>query len=298
MVLGHQKQRALLRKISELGKLPHAVLFSGQEKIGKKTLALDFIKYLYCENQKACGQCRSCKEVEKRKHPDLALIENKGSIQISQIRDLISRLSLKPYSAPLKVGIIDMAHNMTLPAQSCFLKLLEEPKGDTLLIMITEYPETLLSTITSRLQTLRFSPVEKKIIKEYLLKKGISKEKAEELSSISLGKPGRVIDFIDYPEKLKERKDIILDLLKLKDSSFSERFKYAKEISGSSEKTMEILSVWSEYLREILISKSGFKGYSPLKIKNFIKKLQTTQFLIYTTNVSLKFAVENLLITL
>ncbi len=281
MIIGHEKQWQFLKKASEMKKLPHALLFSGQEKIGKKTLALELGNYL-------CGS-----SVEK--HPDLILIEpEKEKIQIFQIRDLISRLSFKPYSASLKIGIIDKAHTMTFEAQSSFLKLLEEPKGDTLLILITEYPETLLSTITSRVQIMRFSPVKKELIEKYLLKKGISKKKAEKLTSISLGRPGRVIDFLSDPQKLEEREKIIDDLFKLKNSFLSERFKYAKELSKERRKAEEVFSLWLEHLRKILITKeNSFENLS-----SFIKELQTIRFLLYTTNISCKLAIENLLIHL
>ncbi len=282
MIIGHQKQRHFLKKAADLGKIPHALLFSGQEKIGKRTLALEFARYLY-DNPG---------NIEK--HPDLIVIEpEKEKIQIFQIRGLISRLSLKPYSAPLKIGIIDKAHKMTFQAQSSFLKLLEEPKGNTLLILITEYPETLLSTITSRVQTLRFSPVKKDLIRKHLLKRGFSEEKAENLALISLGRPGRIMDFLEDPRKLEKRKRIVSDLLKLKESPFAERFKYAKEVSREKEEAEEVLSVWSEYLRGHIISKeSSFDNLS------FLKELQGTQFLLYTSNISCKLAIENLLIHL
>jgi len=285
MLVGHQKQWDFLRKSAELDKLSHAILFSGQNKIGKRTLALEFVKFLNCNSSQApCQKCRSCLDIENKRYPDLVFIkpeDKTASIQISQIRNLITKLSLKPYSAS------------------------QEPKGKTLLILITEYPEAILPTIISRVQTLRFSPVKKEEIRKYLQKRGVSQQKAKELSSVSLGKPGLALDFLKNPEKLEERNQAVSDLLKLKDLNFSSRFTYAKNLSVSAGGVEQVLNVWLDYLRRILVLKtekkdfiSSFKDYPFLKLKKFVEKIQSTLFLFSTTNVNPKLAIENLLIEL
>ena len=140
----YQKQWNFLKRAVELGKIPQALLFSGASA-EKKNIALEFIQLVN-------GQ-----EI-KGGHPDLHIIdpEETREIKISQIRELHSKLSLKAYSARFKSAIINQAHTLNWDAQSAFLKLLEEPKGDTLFILITEYPEQLLPTILSRLERLRF----------------------------------------------------------------------------------------------------------------------------------------------
>lgn len=158
-----QWQWQFLKKMSELGKIPHALLFYGQNfSEGKKALALEFVKLVN-------GQ-----ETQKKVNPDLFIIEphDNKEIKISQIRELHSHLALRAYSAPFKSVIIDKAHCLNQEAQSALLKLLEEPKGKTLFILITEYPEKLLPTIRSRVEKLRFysppPPCQKEKIKELL----------------------------------------------------------------------------------------------------------------------------------
>ena len=97
MIVGHRKQREFLKKIVKSGKIPHALLFSGPEKLGKKTLALELISSIFQEDHS--------------QHPDFLLtdpIDNK--ISINQIRDLNWRLSLKSLKASFKTVIIDQAH--------------------------------------------------------------------------------------------------------------------------------------------------------------------------------------------
>src|SRR4030042_5617712 len=126
MIIGHKKQWQYLLKSKETGRLSHAYLFCGQEKLGKKKVALEWISLLLGE------------DVFKNNHPDLTLIEPEGKeIQIGQIKQLIWNLSLKPYSAPFKVALIDRAHLMNEEAQASLLKTLEEPKGETILFLVS-----------------------------------------------------------------------------------------------------------------------------------------------------------------
>jgi len=172
-MMDHQKQWQLLRKAVELGKTPHALLFYGGDSTDKKTLALEFIKLLNCQDEdfksRPCQKCRSCRDFEKGIHPDLFIIEPQDNkeIKISQIRELRSKFSLRAFIAPFKSALIDQAHCLNQEAQSAFLKLLEEPKGKTIFILITDYPEMLLPTVLSRVERLRFySPLKSQITDE------------------------------------------------------------------------------------------------------------------------------------
>ena len=174
MLIGHQKQRNFLEKTAKSDKLAHAYLFCGQEKLGKKTIAVEFAKWLFKE------------DVIKRQHPDFIFIEpEKKEIQISQIRECIWRLSLKPSVAPFKIAIIDEAHCLNQEAQNSLLKTLEEPRGKTLIFLVTEYPERLFPTIISRCQILKFYSVPKEEIERYLV---------DELRSSSPFANARVVD--------------------------------------------------------------------------------------------------------
>lgn len=282
MIIGHKKQQQFLKKIIDSGKIPHALLFTGSERLGKKTIALEFISSLFKE--------------KILRHPDFILIEHglgqklgRGQIQINQIRNLNWRLSLKPIKASFLGAIIDQAHLMTRDAQNCFLKTLEEPKGQSILILISEYPDFLLPTILSRCEKIKFYPVKKEEIRCYLEKKKASKQMIEEIIEISLGKPGRAIDFLKKPEKLKERRKKIKDLIRISNSPLSLRFKYAKELS-QQENLKEILGIWLFYFRKSLISCKN--QIDIVKIKNILNAIQETFFLISTTNINPRLALE------
>jgi len=282
MIIGHQKQRQFLKKITKGKRIPHALIFSGQEKLGKKTIALEFIYLLFKE--------------ELKNHPDLILIKPETKkIQINQIRDLSWQLSLKPIKSFQRAAIIDQAHLMTSEAQNCFLKTLEEPKGQAILILITEHPDFLLPTITSRCQKIKFFPVKKEEIRNFLKEGGVSEKKIEEIIEISNGRPGVAIEYLENPEKLKEREELIQKLIKVSKAPLFLRFQYAKELSESQDLN-EVLNVWLSYFRNNLISQ---KDETLLKkVEGLLKAIQKTIFLISTTNVNLKLALEILMLEL
>ncbi len=286
MIIGHQKQRQFLKKMSESGKLPHALLFIGQEKLGKKTIAFDFISSLFG------GKLDN--------HPDFIFVEpREKTLQIEQIRELSRRLSLKPIKAPLLAAVIDRADRMTKDAQNCFLKALEEPRGKTLLILVSERPNSLLPTIISRCQLIKFYPVRETEIREFL--KGVAIEKCEEIVKISLGRPGQVFDFLSSPEKLEARKKTAEQITKLLSAPFSVRFQYVEKKLAEEENLGEVLDVWLSFFRENLLSglnvhRAG--NASLLRTKNILNYIQRINSLISTTNINPRLALETLMLEL
>jgi DNA polymerase III subunit delta' len=327
MIIGHSLQWEYLKKAARMGKIPHAFLFHGEKGLGKKKVALELAKLICCQNsdfeKRPCGKCQSCLRIEKGIFPDFFLVEpsamaEKGEsikkensfsagkkIQISQIRRLKSAFALAAYSAPFKIAIIDEAHSMNLDAQSSFLKLLEEPKGDSLFILITPFPGMLLPTIVSRTEKLRFSRVPEEEIKKYLRKKGVSPEKEEEILYFSEGKPGEALDFFSSRQKLEEHKERIKEINRLLKSDIFTRFEYAKELSRDFQGTLSILDFWLGYFRKILIAREtgrepeeagNFKNYPSAKLKEIIRAIEKTGYLLSNTNASPILALEFLML--
>ena len=302
MTIGHQKQKEVLKRIIQSKNIPHALLFSGPEKVGKRLVALEFIKTIFCPNR--CGECYACRTIDSGNFPDLAILSpEEGNLEIDQVRDLQNRLSLKSYNNYLKVGVINDAHLMRKDAQNALLKTLEEPKGDTLLILVTSYPEMLLPTIRSRLQQVKFSVLGRGEIEEHLISLGADAEKAKEVAMISSGQIGKAVDFLADPEKLKFFNDTIKDISSLCHSEMYTRFNYAKEFKEDQGRIVEVMDIWERFFRrEMLLKVFGGKGslnnYTLKRLKEVIDELEKTKYLIENTNVNKKLALENLLITL
>ncbi|MCK5044699.1 hypothetical protein KAR26_03135 [Candidatus Parcubacteria bacterium] len=319
MILGHKKQQQFLKKSAELDRISHAYLFHGPSHLGKKTIAVEFIKLINCQNpNKPCGKCRSCEDIQKNAYPDLTVIEpeartaSKGGslpgreIKIGQIKKLQKELSLCSYQAKIKAAIINKAECMNQEAQNCFLKTLEEPKGKTLLILIAEHPETLLPTILSRMEKIKFSTLSYQEIEKHLLALGAEEKLAQEIALISEGRPGIAIELFSNPQRLAEQKQRIKEIMRLVSADISFRFQYAKTLAQSPEDLPKVLDIWTRCFRNALLAKlevkefstTNFKNYSVIKLKNILKTLQIIRDLIAKTNANPKLALEMLMIEL
>jgi DNA polymerase-3 subunit delta' len=283
MILGHKFQIELLEKMLQKKEIPHALLFFGPEGIGKKTVAIYFLEKILQKNPFS--------------HPDFCFVfPQKNEIKIDQIREMIWKLSLSSFSQNFKTAILDDCHLMNVEAQNCLLKFLEEPKGKTILILITAHPEMLLKTIISRCQTIRFFPPSKKEIEEFLREKGLKEKEIEEMIKFSFSKPKLIFSFLENRENLTNLKSQLSRIYNLIKSPIPKKIKEA-EILAKDEKILEILSVWLLYFREIFL-KTIFerKEEKTLKAKFALQKLLELIFLIENTNINKRLAVENFLL--
>jgi len=295
MLIGHKKQQDFLERIIASGNIPHALMFVGQEKLGKRTLALEFAKKLLGND--SSGQ-----------YPDLILIEPEGKdIQISQIRELSRKLSLKPYFSSFKVAIINDASSMNSQAQHSFLKTLEEPKGKTVLILVAESLNLFFPTIASRCEMIKFYPVTKGEIKDFLKTQELSAEEIEDIIKLSAGRPGEAVDLAVDKSKLEKHRQAIEELKDILNSNLGSRFRYVKDLDKEKEEegaidVKGILNVWLGFFKDMLLfeleypEKKNSFGYSVPKIEDIIKKTQEIIFLTSSTNANKKLALETLML--
>jgi DNA polymerase-3 subunit delta' len=185
--------------------IPHALLFTGIEGIGKSSIATALAMACNCpkafpgnasnssfsviEKTDSCGVCRVCRKILSGNHPDIISVEPEGLlIKIGKIRELSKKLSLKPNEARFRVVMIHQAHCMNPEASNALLKILEEPPEQTLLILVTQQASDLLPTILSRCHPVRFHPLARQDLKTLLIEKNnLSEEKADSLASLARG---------------------------------------------------------------------------------------------------------------
>ena len=161
-------QRSLVR-----GRLGHAYLFAGDRLDELELLARTLAKTLNCQNPvkiggaatDCCDECLSCRKIENDTHADIhwARPESKSRvITVEQTRELMRQIQLKPTEAEHKVAVIAGADRLNPQAANAFLKTLEEPPPNSVLILLSTEPQRLLETILSRCLRLNFSGDDKR----------------------------------------------------------------------------------------------------------------------------------------
>ncbi len=157
----------LLRRALEGGRVAHAYAFVGPAGSGRTTTALAFAQALLCETSVGCGRCRPCVLAVGGRHPDLHVVvptppetNPKGAraIRIGAIRDLERQASLRPVMGRYKLFVLDDADRMTGESPQAFLKTLEEPPAQTVLILVLARTRAVPATVLSRCQLVRFAP--------------------------------------------------------------------------------------------------------------------------------------------
>ena len=175
-----QKNWDFLCTYIKQNRIPQALLISGTSGLGKHSLATRFAYALLCSQRQddgtSCGLCNSCQLINANTHPDLSHIkpdEEKKSISINQIRQVVTDTYLKPQFENYRAIIISPADVMTGQAANAFLKCLEEPTERTVFILITDKPNKLPATIISRCQKLTVTLPDKQILHDWLNGQGI-----------------------------------------------------------------------------------------------------------------------------
>ena len=161
-IIGQDKAINILVRTMQRGRIASSYLFAGEPGIGKKCTALTLAKALNCLTSPAdaCDECSSCKKIGSGIHPDFLLISpESGQIRVEEIRAIDEMLSLKAFEGRYKVVIVDDADTMNQYAANAFLKTLEEPPEDSLIILVSSNPGRLPDTIRSRCSRINFTPL-------------------------------------------------------------------------------------------------------------------------------------------
>lgn len=195
-LLGQPQVVSALTAATRQDRLAHGLLFVGPDGVGRERAARGLAAGLLCEADDAaahlpfgCGSCRGCRRVESHHHPDVhhllpdAEAVARGfevsekrtpsrDIRVEQVRELAHAMRLKPYEGKARIAIVTDAHRMNPSAQNALLKTLEEPGPASLLVLIAPHTRSVLPTIESRCQRLRFSPLPSDVVRQIAARLG------------------------------------------------------------------------------------------------------------------------------
>lgn len=196
-------------------RVPPSVLLTGPEGIGKKQFAIEIARAIMCGDAADAGGCGTCsictrigsftmpaednrdayKRVIFSDHPDVGIVAASGrNILVDAIRHLESEANFRPYESSARFFVIDDADRMNEAASNALLKTLEEPPPGVHLVLVTSRPDTLLPTIRSRCQIIRFGPVDTDEIEQFLIaEKAFSHDEARLAAKMAGGSVSKAI---------------------------------------------------------------------------------------------------------
>ena len=263
-LLGHDWAVDMLRQHVAKSTQRHAYLFTGSRGIGRRSLALAFVRALTCSSPPApgafCGECRECRQMTRMQHPDLHIIQAEkegGMLKVGQIRELRKSILLSPYQAKYKIILLLRFQEANLSAANALLKTLEEAPSKVILLLTAENTEQLLPTIVSRCEVLRLRPVPIPRVETYLREKGVNEDKAQFLAHLSAGRPGYALSLLEDDNELHLRHEKIKAFKNLLSASIVNRFAYAKKLAKDKEDFRETLLLWLSLWRDVMLKIAG-----------------------------------------
>lgn len=260
-IVGHQSVIHHLQNAIEFGKVSHAYILHGEDGSGKKTIATAFAKTLQCEEGKkaSCNHCVSCMQVDSNNHPDIIWVTHeKASIGVDDIRNQLNGdIQIKPYSSRYKIYIVDSAEKLTEAAQNALLKTMEEPPEYAIILLLVRNINRLLSTILSRAVLLNLRPIDKQIIKEFLMTRHhVPDYMARIAADFSGGNVGKAIKYASS-EEFEKMKDDMLHILKyVEDMQINEIIAGLKMITANKAAIDDYLDLILLWYRDILMLKA------------------------------------------
>ena len=316
--------KSLISHISE-GKLVHAYLIAGDKGVGKRTFARMMAAGLICRSgpKRPCGKCVDCRAVFQEEHPDVINIQrgipitgdgkkDRTTIPVDDIREMIRLCGMHTLNGRPRVVIISDADKMTMQAQNCLLKTLEEPPDNTFIFLVTEHPDALLSTVISRTRPVHLHAWPDDYIRGVLANYTDDATRIDESVTEAGGSVGKAIELVSDEEFWQSRNEIICDFFNTQKRSdilcISNRWKDRRNEAerlletieslvrqmleehfhpGSGKRLSSLSPAWQKYIRNADVGRFAFLMDTICETR---RQLQS--------NVNFQAVIEHLLFTL
>ena len=269
-ILGQEFAKKYIINSIRNNKINHAYMFEGIDGIGKNLFAKELGNILINTNN-------------AENSPDYITIEPTGnSIKIAQIRELQSDIIIKPHSN-YKIYVINDAQKMTVESQNALLKTLEEPPEYAIIILITNNKESLLPTIKSRCEIIKFLPISIMELKKYLMDKGIDEKRALLLANFSRGSIEKALELSESTDFTIMRDDIQNYIQHILDKNMIEILNIQSDMDKYKDKITVLLDMMINYFRDMMMCMGNIdkdmiiNGDRITFIQNMSKKITYSQ---------------------
>lgn len=233
-LVGNERAKDVLRRMLAQGRVPGALLFAGEDSVGKFQFALELAKALNClqpRGVEACDKCSAClriprfapppssddkergKHIAWSAHQDVGVLRLERSvITVDQAREVERESNYRPREGRARVFIVEDAERMNEQASNALLKTLEEVAPTSHLVLVTSRPASLLQTIRSRCQSIRFAPLAAGEIEQHLIRNKLrAGGEAKLVARLSRGRLGDALAL--NLDAYQARRDLMLGVL-------------------------------------------------------------------------------------
>lgn len=295
-IIGHHKERARLKKIAQENKISQGYLFVGPQSVGKRLCALEFAMELVSEpdfepneNKPHPFDVLVVRPEEETKHG----VTKQKSIGAEEMRDALIFLARFPAEGRFRVVIIEDAQKLSPTAQNVILKTLEEPNPTAVMILVTHEVGTILPTILSRVERVRFDYVPQEEIKRDIA--SLSMKKTEHIIApffFSLGRPGMIVQAELNPQIFAQEQEKLGRLFRLSSLTLGERLQLAEELAKNVPEMIRLLEWWLPGLHT-----QALKGTDIRYTRRFfglLEEAERTLLLLKTTQSNARLLLEKL----
>lgn len=278
-VLGNEEIKMHFLEGIRTKRISHSYIINGEQGMGKMTVAKAFAMTLLCETgeEEPCMQCHSCKQCMSDNNPDIIYVQHEkpNLISVDEVRSqLVSDITLKPYSNPYKIYIIEDAQLMNVQAQNAILKTIEEPPQYAVILLLTTNLDMLLPTVQSRCVTLNMQPLKKDVIKEHLMKKErVVDYQADVISSFASGNLGKAKALVTSPEFMEMQEEVVQLMRHIKDMQAYEVVAAVKRVADFKYTVQDYLDFMLMWFRDVLLYKASM-DVNALIFKNEIRTIK------------------------